>query len=85
MHQSMGLRPAASSAALALEKGLLPKNPRCAESGDGCGDSMITWRVLSTRSLFRLADDPHRMNTTRSCFSLTALITSSVKISQPLL
>lgn len=34
-HQSIGSRPAASSAALAREKGRLPKKPRCADKGDG--------------------------------------------------
>ncbi len=33
--QSMGSRPAATSAALARENGLEPKNPLCADSGDG--------------------------------------------------
>lgn len=33
--QSMGSRPAATRAALAWEKGLLPKNPLWADKGDG--------------------------------------------------
>lgn len=40
-HQSIGSRPADSSAALAREKGRLPKKPRCAESGEGWGASMM--------------------------------------------
>ena len=44
MRQSTGSRPAATSASLARENGRLPKNPLCADSGDGCADSMISWR-----------------------------------------
>ena len=66
------------------ENGRLPKNPLCADSGDGWADSMITWRLVSTRPRFLRADAPHRMNTTRSGLALTARITSSVKVSHPL-
>ena len=45
---------------------------------------MITWRLVSMRPFFLRADAPHRMNTTRSGLALTARITSSVKVSQPL-
>ena len=46
-----------------LEKGLLPRNPLVADSGDGCGD-VITWFLdVSTRLVFSCACFPHRMNT----------------------
>ena len=45
---------------------------------------MITWRLVSMRAFFLRADAPHRMNTTRSGLALTARITSSVNVSQPL-
>ena len=66
------------------ENGRLPKNPLDADSGDGCGDSMTTWRLVSMSAFFFRADAPHRMNTTRSCFVFTVRSTSSVKVSQPL-
>ena len=47
MRQSMGSRPASTRAALARENGRLPKKPLAADSGDGCADSMTTWRVVS--------------------------------------
>ena len=49
--QSIGFRPAATSASLARENGRLPKNPLRADSGDGWADSMITWRDVSIRRL----------------------------------
>ena len=45
MRQSTGSRPAATSAALVRENGRLPKKPLRADSGDGCADSMMTWRL----------------------------------------
>ncbi len=35
-HHSIGACPNVESAALICENGRLPKNPRLAESGDGC-------------------------------------------------
>src|SRR5205807_8475100 len=72
MDQSTGSRPAATRAALARENGRLPKNPLRADSGEGWADSMTTWRDVSTSPFFLRADAPHRMNTTRSGFRLTA-------------
>src|SRR5690606_40283761 len=45
--QSIGFCPSASSSALILENGRLPKNPLFADSGEGCGAVMIAWRVRS--------------------------------------
>ena len=39
--QSIGSIPSAFKYSLVLEKGLLPKNPRDAESGLGCTDFII--------------------------------------------
>src|SRR5262249_51830920 len=44
--------PAVRSAALIWEKGLLPKNPVRAESGEGCADCTMTWRLVSTSGTF---------------------------------
>src|SRR3546814_452939 len=82
--QSTGWRPAATSAPFARENGRLPKKPLWADSGEGCADSITTWRLWSTSPFFLRADAPQRMNTTRSGLSLTALMTASVKRSQPL-
>ncbi len=46
----------ATSAWLARLNGRLPKNPLCADSGDGCADSMIVCRVLSINGRLRRAD-----------------------------
>ena len=41
-------------AELVREKGRLPKNPLCALRGDGCGDSITTWRSASMSGFFFL-------------------------------
>src|SRR4029450_10940699 len=69
---------------LARENGRLPKNPLDADRGDGWGDSMTAWRLLSMRAFFLRAAAPHRMNTTRSGLPFTTFRTSSVKVSHPL-
>ncbi len=84
MHQSIGSRPAATSASLARLNGLVPKKPLWADSGDGWGDSITVWRVVSMSDLFRRADAPQRTNTTRSGLALTTSITRSVNVSHPL-
>lgn len=83
MHQSIGDLPAASRAELVRENGRLPKKPRWAERGEGWGDSMMVCRDVSMSARFCRAEDPHKMKTTRSRFSLTRLITWSVKVSHP--
>lgn len=50
--QSIAGWPAARSAALMRENGRVPKKPLRAESGEGCADSMITWRLASISALF---------------------------------
>ena len=61
--QSIGVRPAATSAALARLKGFEPKNPLWADSGLGWADSMITWRLVSIKRLLppgrRAPEDEH--------------------------
>ena len=53
--QSIGGRPADSSAVFALEKWRQPKNPRVAESGEGCGAFKTVCRFVSIHSAFRWA------------------------------
>lgn len=45
-------RPAFVNAALMCENGREPKNPWCAESGEGCGASMTAWREVSMSAFF---------------------------------
>jgi hypothetical protein len=82
--QSIAPRPASSKAALAWEKGLLPKNPFLAERGEGWAAVSTVWRSASIRSILSWAYLPQSKNTTGSSCSLTARITSSVNTSQPL-
>jgi hypothetical protein len=82
--QSIASRPAATSASLARLNGLLPKKPLFAAWGDGCDEQMVVCRDVSMSSHLLRASSPHRMNTTRSIFPLTTLMTSSVNVSQPL-
>ncbi len=53
--QSIGAWPCATSASLARLNGRLPKNPLWADSGDGCGDSMMVCRSRSINDFFFLA------------------------------
>ncbi len=53
--QSMGGSPSACRAALVLEKWRQPKNPRVADSGEGCGAFSTVWRVVSMPSALRWA------------------------------
>src|SRR5579859_2328672 len=50
--QSISLLPASRKAALILLKGRLPKKPERADSGEGCADSMIVWRLESISPTF---------------------------------
>ena len=76
--------PALANAAFVRLKGLLPKNPRCADSGDGCADSMMVCREVSIKALFLRAALPHNTNTTCSRLLFTVRMISSVNVSQPL-
>mmetsp|Transcript_13836 Transcript_13836/g.55357 ORF Transcript_13836/g.55357 Transcript_13836/m.55357 type:complete len:219 (+) Transcript_13836:746-1402(+) len=80
----IGRAPALASSALQREKGRLPKNPRCAESGDGCGASRRTASAARTRTL-RCAWRPQRRNTTGVGASrcASAATTASVNSSHP--
>jgi hypothetical protein len=53
--QSIAGRPAACKAELVLEKCRQPKNPREAESGEGCGAFSTVWRSRSIHSALRWA------------------------------
>ncbi len=50
--QSMGAFPEASSARFTAEKGLLPKKPLFADSGDGWTPLITRWREASMRPSF---------------------------------
>src|SRR5262245_48403787 len=81
--QSISACPSWRKPALILETGLLPKNPLWAESGDGCTDWMIVWRVASISRAFFCAYEPHKTKTTPG-LELAAVITASVNDSHPL-
>ena len=67
----------------AAEKGLLPKNPRYADSGDGWAFSIIVCFVWSISGAFFLAKPPQSMKTIPLFFLLNAEMTPSVNFSQP--
>jgi hypothetical protein len=50
--QSIGGWPWAISASFVRLNGLVPKKPLWADSGDGCGDSMIVCRERSIKDFF---------------------------------
>ena len=50
--QSIGSWPCATRNALALENGREPKNPLCADNGDGCAEASTRCRVRSTNAAF---------------------------------
>ena len=81
--QSIGASPCCSNSWLVCEKWRQPKNPRWAESGDGCGAFNTWWRLRSIKLPFFCACDPQSRNTMPSRFSFSAAITLSVKVSQP--
>ena len=61
--QSMAPRPRASRKALAREKGRDPRNPPCADSGDGWAERITRCRVSSIAPALRWAWAPHSRNT----------------------
>ena len=63
-----------------LENGLLPKNPRYADNGDGCADSIIKCFLFVIKYFLLLASLPQRMKTTGVLLLLIIFITSSVNI-----
>src|SRR4029450_8777858 len=76
--------PALRNTALVLENTRLPRNPRCADRGEGCAAVRTTCRLASINLIFFCAYAPHSRKTTGSSFSPTARITVSVNFSQPL-
>ncbi len=51
----MGVLPLDARYSFALENGLEPKNPLCAENGEGCADSRTRFLVRSICAPFFLA------------------------------
>ena len=82
--QSIGVTPCASRNLLVWLNGLLPKNPRYAESGLGCGASRIKWFGLVSILFFICAGLPQRMNTIGLSWVLSARIAASVNSSHPI-
>lgn len=80
----MGDFPEFTKNSLAFEKCLQPKNPRWADSGEGCTACRTWCRFLSIAAPFFWAYEPHNMNTRPSRFLLSHCTTASVKVSQPL-
>lgn len=62
-----------------------PKNPRCAESGDGCTEVRRWCFFLLILAHFFCALPPQRINTTPFASRSTAAIKASVNLSQPIL
>src|SRR5690625_7954466 len=62
-HHAIGLTPRSVSRALVCEKGCEPKNPRCAESGLGCGAVKTGWEP--NREPNCCACRPHKIATKR--------------------
>lgn len=81
--QSIGSCPCCSKIRFVLEKGLLPKKPRWADSGLGWGAFKIKCFDVSMSACFAWADAPHNMYTTGLSFSFNSSITRLVKFSQP--
>ncbi|SUH35660.1 tRNA/rRNA methyltransferase YfiF [Salmonella enterica subsp. enterica] len=73
--QSIVFSPCCSSHWFVSAKWLQPKNPRCAESGEGCGAFRIWWRCGSIIAPFFWACEPHSKKTTPSRCWLIRLIT----------
>src|SRR5699024_7584985 len=84
IYQSTGCWPDAFKKSFALEKGLLPKKPRYAESGLGCTDLIILCFVLSMSFSLSCAALPQSRYTMGSSFSFRLRITWFVKFSQPI-
>src|SRR3546814_8246816 len=82
--QSIGSCPFAFRKSFALLKCLHPKQPLCADSGDGCGAFSTRWRPVSPLAAFFCALRPHRINTAGVCRRLTPANTTTVHASHPL-
>lgn len=82
--QSIGSIPCMIKKELHFEKCLHPKNPRYAESGDGCGASRIKCFGLLSIAFFALAGLPQSMKTIGLSCSFKTRIAASVNSSQPI-
>lgn len=80
----MALSPRWVSSRLIRENGRLPKNPRYAESGEGCGAERTMCRSRLISICFFPAGLPQRTKTSGLGCSSSFWITWSVKLSQPL-
>ena len=82
-YQFIGGLPHFLSCSLQRLKHLLPKNPLCAESGDGCADSITRCLEVSMSSFLLRASRPQRIKTKWSEFAFRYSIMCFVKVSQP--
>src|ERR1700761_312767 len=82
--QSIGSASIFASSSLARLNGRDPKNPRDADSGDGCGDSMATQLPSASMGLSVDASRPHRIATIGCERATSARIAHSVTASHPL-
>ena len=77
--QSMAPRPRASRKALAREKGRDPRNPPCADSGDGWAERITrSPAVVSAKRAFQMAGlNPSDMDFAEiyDCYTITVMIT----------
>ena len=80
----MGSAPSWTSNSLARLNGRDPKNPRDADSGEGCGDSIATQFSAANMGLSVDASRPQRIATIGRDRATSARIAHSVTASQPL-
>ena len=82
--QSIGSAPIWASSSLARLNGREPKNPRDAESGDGCADSIVVHCSPVNIGLSVAASRPHSTATNGCARATKARMAHSVTASQPL-
>ena len=82
--QFIALRPFLTRYSLVLEKGRLPKNPRYADSGLGCGEVMIRCLGFVIMDCLRWAGLPQRMKTIGLSWAASTRMAASVNSSQPM-
>ena len=80
----MVLNPLDFKNSLVCEKCLHPKNPRYADSGEGCGAFKIKWLGLLSFAHFFAAGEPHNKNTIGLSCLFKISITASVNYSHPI-
>ena len=73
--QSITALPLEFKNSFVLEKCLPPKNPVCADKGEGCGLSNIRCLLLSINEFLDRAYAPHRRKTTSfKCVEMSSII-----------